>query len=384
MRMMDKQKIDVGVICAEDPNDRRPQSGTTYQVFKALERQDGLNVFWIPFHDNLFSKGFLLVQKLIKRILGISLPQDRCIAYVKLKELSINKNMLNQADVVFCPFTQVVSIDKPIVYMSDAVFNQMIDYYWYDISSLVAKAGNKLQQFVLDKATHLDFPSKWIADCASEFYGQPSTKISIIELGANIDSKDVLSHEYNYDNHLHILFLGIDWERKGGDIAIEACKWLNENGVEATIHIVGTKHLSKELCNLPYVDYIGFLNKNDASQYEHFLDIISQCHCMLLPTKAECAGIAFCESSAYGLPAFSYQTGGVPNYVLNGRNGYLLPLGSSGEDFGKKIKECLITGEMERMAKEAINVYKDRLNWDVWGQRTAQIIKDIVVNNDMK
>lgn len=33
---------------------------------------------------------------------------------------------------------------------------------------------------------------------------------------------------------------------------------------------------------------------------------------------------------------FTYNTGGVPNYVENGKNGYMLPIGSSGQEFGKK------------------------------------------------
>jgi len=367
--------INVGVICKESPYDRKPQSGTTFQVFKALERQERLHVFWIPFKDNLLSKAFLITQKVIERVFKVAMPQERCIAYVKLKELSVDKKMLNKADVVFCPFTQVVSIKKPVVYMADAVYQQMIGYYWHNITPFVINAGNKLQQVVLDKAVSLDLPSKWSTECAIRFYNQPAEKISIIEYGANIDDKDVIPHQYNYDSHLHILFLGIDWERKGGNIAIDACRWLNDNGVETTIHIIGAKQIDDSLKNLQYVDYVGFLNKNDASQYRKFVDIISMCHCLLLPTKAECAGIAFCESSAYGLPAFSYYTGGVPNYVLNGRNGYLLPLGASGADFGRKIKDCLLTGEMERMSKEAVEIYRERLNWNTWGEKTARVIE---------
>ena len=99
---------------------------------------------------------------------------------------------------------------------------------------------------------------------------------------------------------------------------------------------------------------------------------------MLLPTKAECTGIAFCESTANGLPSFSHHTGGVPNYVLDGKNGYLLPLSSKGEDFGKKIKECLESGELERMAKSCNEVYRTILNWDAWGKKTAKAIIETV------
>ena len=47
---------------------------------------------------------------------------------------------------------------------------------------------------------------------------------------------------------------------------------------------------------------------------------------LLLPTQAECAGIVFVEASAYSMPIFTHDTGGISNYVINGINGYRLPL----------------------------------------------------------
>ena len=108
------------------------------------------------------------------------------------------------------------------------------------------------------------------------------------------------------------------------------------------------------------------------------VSIIQQSHCLLLPTKAECAGIVFCESSANGLPIFTYNTGGVANYVENGRNGYMLSLGATGKDFGQKIRECLDSGELEKMSEFAVSMYKEKLNWQVWGQKVEKIIDSIL------
>lgn len=99
---------------------------------------------------------------------------------------------------------------------------------------------------------------------------------------------------------------------------------------------------------------------------------------MLLPTLAECSAIAFCESSANGLPVFSHLTGGVGNYIYNGRNGYLLPLGSTGADFGAQIKACLESGELERMSVTALDGYREKLNWNVWSQKVEVIIRKIL------
>lgn len=45
----------------------------------------------------------------------------------------------------------------------------------------------------------------------------------------------------------------------------------------------------------------------------------------------------FAESSMYGLPIFTYNTGGIGSYVVDGKNGYKLPLESTPDDFADLI-----------------------------------------------
>lgn len=88
-----------------------------------------------------------------------------------------------------------------------------------------------------------------------------------------------------------------------------------------------------------------------------------------MPTIADCSAISFAEASAYGLPVYAYDTGGVSNYIQNGRNGYMLSLGSSGATFGMKIKESIESGELAVLTHAAPQVYFERLNWNVWSKQ---------------
>ncbi len=36
-----------------------------------------------------------------------------------------------------------------------------------------------------------------------------------------------------------LLFIGVDWERKGGDVALKVVELLNNMGVQTELHIVG-------------------------------------------------------------------------------------------------------------------------------------------------
>ena len=378
--MLDK-KIKVGFIGWYSPEDKRALSGTPHKMSELL-KSIGCDVTWIKVEK---STKYLLYQKMmtaIGKIIHKRLDCTHSVIGAMLQSKTIDMGAVRQCDVLFAPFCSEalysLKTDKPIIYLSDATFNIMVDYYFKGLSANAIKQGNKVEQRAMDRSKVIIVSSQWAANSAINDYHQNPSKVHIVEFGANLDDKDIIEKTFDYEGHLHILFLGVDWKRKGGEIAVDACKWLNENGVPTTLHIVGIKELDESIKKLPYVDYVGFLNKNYPEQYNRLVEVIKQCHCMLLPTLAECSAIAFCESSANGLPVFSHLTGGVSNYVYDGRNGYLLPLGSTGADFGAKIKECLESGELRRMSETAKEVYKEKLNWNVWAEKVEVIINNIL------
>lgn len=379
-------KIKVGFIGWYSPEDKKALSGTPHKMSDLL-KSIGCEVTWIKMEK---SKKYLLYQKMMGAIGKISTKRLDCTHSVigaMLQSKTIDMSAVQQCDVLFAPFCSEalysLRTDKPIIYLSDATFNIMVDYYFKGLSAYAIKQGNKVEQRAMDRSKAIIVSSQWAANSVINDYRQNPSKVHIVEFGANLDDKDIIEKTFDYNGHLHMLFLGVDWKRKGGQIAVDACKWLNENGVLATLHIVGIKELDESIKELPYVDYVGFLNKNYPEQYNRLVAVIKQCHCMLLPTLAECSAIAFCESSANGLPVFSHLTGGVGNYVYNGINGYLLPLGSTGVEFGTKIKECLESGELKKMSETAKDVYKKKLNWSVWANKVEQIlIKSTTISNE--
>lgn len=375
------KKITIGYISYYSPFDRKALSGTPYKIGEKLTKM-GAELKWIPIKHNfiyeLYDKGCRIISKLSKHNI---LASHRTIGAL-LESKSLNRKLIENCDLLFSPFSSPalysLKTEKPLIYLSDATFGLMVNYYFHNLSSIDIKQGNKIEQRALDLASEIIVSSQWAYNSVVNNYHQPASKVHIIEFGANIDDKDIIKKEFHYDGHLELLFLGVDWKRKGGQIAVDTCKYLNENGIPTTLHIVGIRTLAPEIRELPYIDYLGFLNKNNPEQYQLLVETIKRCHCLLLPTLAECSAIAFCESSANGLPVFSHVTGGVQNYVENGKNGYLLPLGSTGVDFGKKILECLNSGELERMSKTAVDVYKEKLNWTVWGEKMERIIDELI------
>lgn len=371
----------IGYIGWFNPQDKRSLSGTPYKICKSLESM-GYEIKWIPVKQSLTYRLYSKYIAVKEKILGKNINVSHSILGAMLQSKTIDKCQLEDCDILFAPFASealyCLKTEKPIIYLSDATYNIMVDYYFKNLSESSVRQGNRVEQRALDSASSIIVSSDWTYNSVINDYHQPQSKVHVIEFGANIDDKDIIVHKFKFDGHLNLLFLGVDWYRKGGQIAVDTCKWLNENGIPATLYVVGIKDLDKNIKYLPYVKDLGFLNKNIPEQYCMLVDTIKKCHCLLLPTLAECAGIAFCESSANGLPVFSHDTGGVKNYVYDGKNGYLLPVGSEGSDFGKKIKACLISGELERMSETAKLVYNEKLNWNVWAKRVNIILEELL------
>lgn len=341
---------------------------------------------WIPIKKSFCGKCLThLFHKLSKKGLpNINLPITRFGSTLCYNKIYVDS--LNSCDVIvafFCVHNLgKLGTTSPIIYFSDATFPVLLNYYddYSNIPRFLQKEALSLEEEGLNVARHAIFSSDWAKNGAMQL-GIKEKKLSVVELGANINENDIKITPPNLYKHrnINILFLGVDWYRKGGDIAVDATKWLNSNGVKSTLHIVGCEPTEK-IKGEPYVRCHGFKNKNIKKEYDELVHLIQECHLLLLPTIAECAGIVFAEASAYGLPIFTHDTGGIPNYVRNGVNGYRLPLGCTGADFGKKIKEAIDNGEIAKLSDGGRKLNRERLNWGRWGDEVKKIIDDVCAN----
>ena len=172
-------------------------------------------------------------------------------------------------------------------------------------------------------------------------------------MGANIDNPPeefIIEEKLKNTQVCNLLFLGVDWERKGGEIAFNTLKELNRKGVHTTLTVCGCippKEFSDSNMKI-----FPFLDKNKDDDYKIFIQILRKSHFLILPTRAECFGIVFCEASAFGIPSITTDTGGISNAVENGINGYRLPLDSSYLEYADKIYKLFINpDEYEKIVR---------------------------------
>ncbi len=244
---------------------------------------------------------------------------------------NINRKLLDRKfDLLYAPAVSAslafLETDIPMIYHSDAMFRLAQNYYrdYSDLSASNSSAGELLKQRSLEKSKRVVFASSWAKRSAIIDYGICAEKIEVIPFVPNIKTIPS-SSEINYkkSDTLRLLFVSADWECKGGRKVIEIYSILRRWYPNCHFRLVGG--IPDEQVEDPNIEVLGFINKNNATELARLISIYLDSDFLILPTKAEVAGVVFAEASAPGVPCLTYDTGGTAEYVVKDVNGFIFP-----------------------------------------------------------
>jgi glycosyltransferase involved in cell wall biosynthesis len=347
---------------------------------QALEKHCGQVFYLGPLPVGTMTIGKLVSRAL--RPLGINYLYTHTQKISRsLGEMAEDKLGRLDCDVIFAPAGSVtlanLRTSVPIVYLSDTTQRLMVDYYseFSNLSKSSLRTADELEAAAVRKSRELVYPSTWAARSAVEDYGANPERVHVVPFGANIDDwpdrERALAFQQN--GKCGLLFVGREWERKGGDLAFEALVELERLGVETELTIVGCRPPAK--LRHPALKVIPFLNKNNPTERAQLEELYFSSHFFLLPTRAECFSIALCEANAYGLPILSTQTGGLVELVRDGINGFLLPLKARGHEYAARAHEVFSNpATYQALRVSSREEFETRLNWDVWGRSMKTIL----------
>ena len=369
---MDK-KLKIGFVSVEDPNDAKAWSGIPYHLLKALRKQDVSIEVFSPLKRRF--RYALTPFKVAARLLNREVELDRYQLALRSYARQLKQKMRRKpVDVILSLSSIPVALlecKEPIVFYTDSIFHMMHGYYggrWNRLTPAAIRRGICQEERALEACTLAVYSSNWSANGARKLT-RPD-KIRVVPFGANLPvdhdlgiiRKWVQERLLRMQSECRLLFIGVDWERKGGAIAVETARLLNEMGMKTKLTIVGC-HPSEDLPE--FVEVFGFINKQTSEGRKQLKELYSQASFFILPTRAEASAIVYCEASAFGVPAITFKTGGVEDYVRDQINGLCLPLDSKPEIFARSIKEAAEdTVRYSALCLVAFQEYKTRLNWD--------------------
>jgi len=268
----------------------------------------------------------------------------------------------------------------PIVYSSDQTWANMVDYY-VNTTSLFGFAegeADRIEALALHNASAVLFPSAWAANAARNHYGVSPDKVHVVAWGANFDCESLPNKEvacrHTLKDDVALLWVGVDWNRKGGSIAFDCLIDLLDKNVSARLTVCGC--IPPEPFRHPRVTVVPFLSKTNSSERSRLSRLFSEAHFFVFPTVAEAYGIVLCEASAHGVPSLVRNTGGVGGAIEDGQNGFLMPPEAKGRDYAGKIVSILRTpGQYQDLVNGSREAYEATLNWDAWGRSVRPIFE---------
>ncbi|MBD2497625.1 glycosyltransferase family 4 protein [Nostoc sp. FACHB-280] len=294
------------------------------------------------------------------------------------------------SDVVLCPenIVPITYLDckQPIVLWTDATLSSLINFYRHMNNLCQENIRNihLMEAEALNRCRLIIYTSDWAAKTAMNTYNIAANKIQVVPYGANLVCNRTLEDIHNIiqskpHSPCKLLFIGVDWIRKGGNVAFQIAQQLNDMGLKTELTIVGCKPKINQ--PLPqFIKYIEFIDKSQQAGCEKINQLFTEAHFLILPTTADCTPHVVAEANSFGVPAISTNVGGLATLIHDDLNGKILPLNTAISEYCDYVIKIMTNHHnYQQLALSSFNEYQERLNWQVAVKKTKELIQDLMI-----
>lgn len=249
----------------------------------------------------------------------------------------------------------------PILHVTDATPRFLAQDYGWDIS----EAAFDTEARVARRATLSVYSSAEMAARARTELGVAAT--AWVPFGTNMpDLPSAPPPTPGLGERIELVFVGRDWRRKGGDIALAALDALGRAGRAARLTVVGD--CPDDIACRGDICAAGPLDPGRATDRARLSDFYRRAQLMILPTRADCTPMVVAEAMAHGTPVLATRTGGMGSLVTPG-TGVLMSPDAGGEEWARAILDTLRDPfALEMMADAAFDRARTRLTWTAWAE----------------
>lgn len=341
----------LGLTLFGDPFDRRSWSGSNWSLFTEFQRRGVLH--------SAQSVDMTLPQKVGCALRNFAF--DRRQIYLDLMKSKHSfaarsrnaERILDSAQQDFDAILQVSALFRPrngrdrlhcSYHDGNTAVSRRPEYAQF-MSAASPKVMRESWEYEQEFYRHMDLVftmSEWLRRSMIEDFGVPEERVVAVGAGVNFQAE---IHAAPYaDRGRHVLFVGTDFEFKGGPVLLEAFRLVRRELTDVRLSIVGCEPNISEAG----VSVVGVLDKTDPAQEEQLLRLYNEASLFVLPTLYDAFGIAYVEAMHHRLPCIGSNRCAVPEIIADGKTGFLVDP-TDARDVAQKMLTLL---KDERLAAE--------------------------------
>ncbi|MCW7080736.1 MAG: glycosyltransferase family 4 protein [Candidatus Methanospirare jalkutatii] len=210
----------------------------------------------------------------------------------------------------------------------------------------------ELEAISYRNATIVFTSSDYVRNSIIKDYEVDEEKVVTVYEGANLEELPIFAKEY--DKKL-ILFVGREFNRKGGPTLIKAFKEVKKEIKDAKMIIVGSLPLVKD----ENIIVKGYISRDEL------LRLYENASIFAMPSICEPFGLVFLEAMAYKTPCIGTTVDAMPEIIENGKTGFLVPPNDHKELADKLILLLEDENLMKRMGESGRRRVEKYFTWDI-------------------
>jgi glycosyltransferase involved in cell wall biosynthesis len=376
-----REAIKLACTTVFDPHDRGGFGSRTYYQLGAMQSKVQSMHFIGPLsHIRPIAPLLLAKREFYRHVRGKSYHPKRDHLMVEDYSRQIRRRLAGvDVNIILSPLSPcsqpIAYLDcvQPVVIWTDTVWAAVVDFYPEYSSELTCaetlRDAVANERAAVSRASLAIYWSEWAAQSAIRYYALDPSKVRVVAPGPGLDDKITLSLDDAREmvrarprDRCRLLFVGIDWIRKGGNIALQVAKLLNASGVPTELVVVGCEPQVDQ--PLPqFVRVAGYLSRSTEDGAAELNRLYATSHFLIMPTRADCTPIVLLEANAFALPSLATDVGGISEIVRRGINGATFLLSAEPTEYCTLIADLMHHyTEYEELALSSLMEFRARLN----------------------
>ena len=229
----------------------------------------------------------------------------------RLRSQLSNFDVLLQVSGVFAPFCG--AYPKPVTLFCDYTTKLAELNYrpWFHMENEPAKRWHDLETRLYHDCRMIFTASANTRKSLLDHYGLAADRVRVVGEGVHT----IHEHPHkNYDEST-VLFVGRDFERKGGPALLRAFAKVRQRLPSAKLLMVGTPPRGPQ-------DNVSWLG--DLADRKQMEEVFSKSTVLVLPSICEPFGLTMIEAMSHGLPVIGSTVDAMPEIIQEGESGYLV------------------------------------------------------------